>query len=414
MPDVDPAAPMDLAPDSLALQKESVGCLDSESPLSSSSTAFSFVCLGVGGGPFDNNCSCYLMKPADRAWHDGTVLVEGGSFLGSLMECLEHPDKVFPDVEFPEGVNAEGRTEIFNSWISQVFLSHGHLDHIYGLVLASANNRAQRPVYGLQDTLDTLLQVFNGRIWPRLASYDETDPMAFYHLRCMRTGQVLSIDTDIDVTALPISHGNTRLAVGTSVFQSVLDGPPIGPLPCHMDGDMSTVVSTAFLFTNHRRDRDVLFMGDVEPDQVSGASANFRLWKQVAPRAAQGKLNAIFLECSFSSEQPDHLLFGHMTPVHLYRELQALAQCVCAERKISSTDQILRGVKCIVIHIKGMTLSGDLKSYCYVPRPKKRPTSMQLPLHLESVIEQELADLEAQGRLGVEFIVARRGQRIEC
>lgn len=65
----------------------------------------------------------------------------------------------------------------------QALISHGHLDHIFGLVLASAAQRVQRPVYGLRDTLDTILGVFNGRVWPKLASYDANDPGAFYHLR---------------------------------------------------------------------------------------------------------------------------------------------------------------------------------------------------------------------------------------
>lgn len=42
--------------------------------------AFSFVCLGVGGGPLETNCSGYLMKPADQKWSDGTTLLEAGTF----------------------------------------------------------------------------------------------------------------------------------------------------------------------------------------------------------------------------------------------------------------------------------------------------------------------------------------------
>lgn len=40
--------------------------------------SFTFVCLGVGGGPLEGDCSCYLVKPADMPWHAGTVVVEGG------------------------------------------------------------------------------------------------------------------------------------------------------------------------------------------------------------------------------------------------------------------------------------------------------------------------------------------------
>lgn len=40
--------------------------------------SFTFVCLGVGGGPLENDCSCYLLKPAQREWSEGAIVVEGG------------------------------------------------------------------------------------------------------------------------------------------------------------------------------------------------------------------------------------------------------------------------------------------------------------------------------------------------
>jgi hypothetical protein len=40
--------------------------------------SFTFVCLGVGGGPLENDCSCYMLKPAHREWSEGAVVVEGG------------------------------------------------------------------------------------------------------------------------------------------------------------------------------------------------------------------------------------------------------------------------------------------------------------------------------------------------
>lgn len=378
--------------------------------------AFSFVCLGVGGGPFDDNCSCYVMKPADKAWHEGTVLVEGGSFLGSLRNCLQQPESAFYDAEFPSNIDADGRTEIFNSWITNVFVSHGHLDHIYGLVLASANNRVQRPVYGLEDTLETILSVFNGRIWPRLASYDESDPMAFYHLRTLKINTSLNIAPEVDVTAFPISHGPTRLSEGTMCFNDeLLHAEPVEHPPCEMDGAFCRTVSTAFLFTNHRRDQDVLFMGDVEPDLVCHSSCNNALWENVAPRAAQNKLKAVFIECSFASEQPIHLLFGHLTPVYLYKELECLARHVrlCQRQDENVLEGTLLGLKCIVIHLKGMVLSADPSYTSCTPVPKSTPSKqVPLPVPLSELIQHELNALEAKGRLGVEFIIAQRGQRI--
>lgn len=42
--------------------------------------SFTFVCLGVGGGPLENDCSCYLLKPAQREWSEGAIVVEGGEW----------------------------------------------------------------------------------------------------------------------------------------------------------------------------------------------------------------------------------------------------------------------------------------------------------------------------------------------
>lgn len=40
--------------------------------------SFSFVCLGVGGGPLESDCSCYIVKAAGRHWREGMYVLEGG------------------------------------------------------------------------------------------------------------------------------------------------------------------------------------------------------------------------------------------------------------------------------------------------------------------------------------------------
>ncbi|WFC93491.1 3',5'-cyclic-nucleotide phosphodiesterase [Malassezia brasiliensis] len=379
--------------------------------------AFSFVCLGVGGGPLESNCSGYLMKPADRAWSDGTTLLEAGSWLGALVTLLREPQHAFYDVSFPE-CSAEGKAEIVNAWVRQALISHGHLDHIFGLVLASAARRTQCPVYGLKDTLETILGVFNGRIWPKLASYDASNPMAYYHLRPMEIKQAVPLVGGLTVRAFPISHGASLISDDTADFSAIHTASQFHPVCGPVSGHLSTTVSTAFVFTHTQKDCDVLFMGDVEPDTVSGSSLNRHVLEAVAPRAAQGKLRAIFLECSYGSSQPNEFLFGHLTPRHLYNELHTLAECVRVERGAKDTKDILRGVKCVVIHVKDMMLPG-VGVPCRVPDntapdglgPIGFPT---LPIDLHSQIAAELASLEAEAQLGVELIMAKQGLRIEC
>lgn len=50
------------------------------------------------------------------------------------------------------------------------------------MVLGSASLPGKRSVYGLKGTLDNLMDVFNGKIWPKLASYSAEGP-AVYHLK---------------------------------------------------------------------------------------------------------------------------------------------------------------------------------------------------------------------------------------
>lgn len=51
--------------------------------------SFVFACLGVGGGPLENDCSCYMVKPAGRDWRQGSYVLEGGEEEVAQDECLD-------------------------------------------------------------------------------------------------------------------------------------------------------------------------------------------------------------------------------------------------------------------------------------------------------------------------------------
>lgn len=72
----------------------------------------------------------------------------------------------------------------------------------------------------------------------------------------------------------------------------------------------------------------MLFFGDVEPDCVSKSPRNRQVWSHAAERFAEGKLGAIFLECSFPKNHPTEFLYGHLSVEHLFDELRVLAQMV--------------------------------------------------------------------------------------
>jgi hypothetical protein len=73
--------------------------------------------------------------------------------------------------------------------------------------------------------------------------------------------------------------------------------------------------------------------GDVEPDSLSALPRTHIVWAEAAPKIAQGILSGIFIECSYNDSQRDAVLFGHLAPRHLIKELETLAEMVAEKRK---------------------------------------------------------------------------------
>jgi len=143
------------------------------------------------------------------------------------------------------------------------------------------------------------------------------------------------------------------------------------------------VPSTAFLV--RAGGAAALYVGDTGPDAVEGSGRLKALWTRVAPLARDGSLRGIFLEASYPDGRPDDLLFGHLTPTWLMRELRRLAGLVDA----AGPARALRRLTLVVTHIKPALDSGT--------STRER-------------IARQVAELND---LGMPVVVARQGQRIE-
>ena len=110
-------------------------------------------------------------------------------------------------------------------------------------------------------------------------------------------------------------------------------------------------LSSAFLVSRRHTSATILYLGDTGPDDVEKIplpnnqtySPRYldRMWQDVAPLVASEQLKAIFIEVSYANGRPDHLLFGHLTPDWLLKELRVL-----------SSYSPMKQVKIIVTHIK--------------------------------------------------------------
>ncbi len=134
--------------------------------------------------------------------------------------------------------------------------------------------------------------------------------------------------------------------------------------------------STAFLLES---DGDALLcFGDTGPDTVEKGTRLHDVWAAVADRAKQKHLKAIVIESSYTSDRPDNLLFGHLTPrwvLESLRELDKLAG-----------GNALKGLPVVVSHIK-------------------------YSLTREQPQKQMLQELEARNDLGVRFVIPEQGSR---
>jgi 3',5'-cyclic-nucleotide phosphodiesterase len=241
---------------------------------------------------------------------------------------------------------------ILQEHIKAYVLSHAHLDHVSGLILNSPDD-SQKPILGLDATIDTLRDhVFNWQVWPNFGNEGRAPQLRKYTYRRLVPAQEYAIPgTSMTVQPFPLSHA----------------GSPSTAL----------LIQAAGFY--------VLYCGDTGPDAVEQRDNLHTLWQTIAPLVRTGQLRAIFLEVSYPAERPDHVLFGHLTPTWLRQDLGRLAHLVHPQQP----HQALRGLTIVVTHIK--------------------PELMQGLSPQERIAQQ----LHAGNNLGVRFIIASQGSRIE-
>ena len=161
-------------------------------------------------------------------------------------------------------------------------------------------------------TIETLKKhYFTWESWANFADEGEAPQLKKYHYVVLIPDSIIQIaNTKMTVRAFPLSHGN--------------------------------LVSTAFLVRS--KDYYILYLGDTGADEIEGSHNLHLLWEAVAPLIINKKLKAIFIETSFPNGQPDKLLFGHLTPHWLMKEMDDLAGLT----GIST----LNGFNLIITHVK--------------------------------------------------------------
>ncbi|TCM41452.1 MBL fold metallo-hydrolase [Novosphingobium aerophilum] len=262
--------------------------------------AFDLVPLGVEGG---------VVEGATTAW----FIAASGSRKGLACDA----GTLVPGIRaaiakggFPAGSRA---SDVLHEGIGAYLITHPHLDHVAGLVMASPDDSA-KPILALPEVNAALsAHYFNWSSWPNMGDRGQPPMLRRYRYEDLVAGgkPVPVGDTGLSVTAYPLSHGGS--------------------------------LSTAFLI---RSGEDALLcMGDTGPDAVEHSARLEALWQAIAPLVRAGRLRAIIVETSYPDPRKDTELYGHLTPKWLRAELGRLAAAA------GGADR-LKGLPVVIGHIK--------------------------------------------------------------
>ena len=261
---------------------------------------FDVVPFGVEGGVVEGSTSAWFIA---RHGQDQGLACDAGTLVPGIRAAIAKGG-------FPASTKA---TDVLHRRIGAYLITHPHLDHVAGLVMASPDD-TPKPIFALPEVNAALAaDYFNWSAWPNMGDRGRAPLLGRYRYQDLTAGAVPVpvSNTGLTVTAFPLSH--------------------------------SGALSTAFLI--RAGDEALLCMGDTGPDEVEHSARLTSLWHAVAPLVRSGHLRAIIVETSYPDPRNDTELFGHLTPSWLHKELTQLADLAGGPEKMA-------GLPIVIGHIK--------------------------------------------------------------
>lgn len=275
---------------------------------------FDVVALGADGGVSDGNLASFLIRSDDQPKY---VALDAGSVLSGIAIGLEKGS--FPQVTPELAAPYSPQGYVFRQLIDSYFISHGHLDHVAGLIVGSPED-VKKKIYGQADTVLTLRNhYFNWKAWPNFTDAGNGSRLGTYRLHTVRPLQ--------------------RFTLGLSRLSGVM-------YPLSHDRYPSSML----LLTDNSG--SFAYFGDTGPDVLEQSRNLDAVWRALGPLIEQKKLKGMIIETSYPNEVEDKHLYGHLTPAWLLKELKNLTQ-------YSGGKGSLQDLPVVISHIKPSLKQGE-------------------------------------------------------
>ena len=271
---------------------------------------FELIVLGDSGGSRDGNLSAFLL----RALTDNKYIgLDAGTLLNGIEKSLQKNS--FDDLNLDITQETTPSINILHNHIAAYMISHGHLDHISGLMIASPDDNP-KPIYALSSVNQTISNsYFNWQVWANFSDRGKPPHLNKYKMVDLPLIKTLKIpDTSLHVKAFSLSH---------------------------------PVESTAFIIEN---DNNIMaYFGDTGPDELEKEKKLDQVWQYLANQVKHKNLRGIVIEVSFPDSRADKFLYGHLTPKWLTKELTHFSSLL-------DEPSLLQKTKVIIGHVKNSIL----------------------------------------------------------
>ena len=271
--------------------------------------SFQMIVLGSGGGIDESNLSSYLLSSYKT---DKYICLDAGT----LMHGLELASRkgYFNHLE-----NLKGQQElpayILHHHIDAYIISHPHLDHIMGMMIAGPFDNHKSIICSNKTANELMTHIFESNIWGNFTS-EGKKPVGKW-----------------DIIRLPDQSWQTIPNNPMRIKSYTL---------CH------SCPNEANAFLVESNGNYALYFGDTGADIVEGQTKLDAIFNDIANLIQQKKLKAILIEVSFPNQQENQKLYGHLKPKLLGNELEKLANYV----NPMDINTALKDLKIFITHIK--------------------------------------------------------------